>query len=62
LASQNELGPQWMDLQSSSFKPPPSTPGMHQKLTEDGKDFMQNNTLPTKTLVKLKDNSDVLKI
>jgi hypothetical protein len=51
-----------MDLQSSSFKPPPSTPGMHQKLTEDGKDFMQNNTLPTKTLVKLKDNSDVLKI
>ena len=39
-----------------------STPGMHQKLTEHGKDFMQNNNLPTKTLVKLKDNSNLLKI
>ena len=30
---------------------------MHQKLTEHGKYWMQNNQLPTKIPVELKDNS-----
>jgi hypothetical protein len=33
-------------------------PHMHQKLTKHGKFYKQNNQLPTKSHVELKDNSN----
>ena len=38
------------------------TPGMHQKLNKHGKYCMQNNQLPTQSLVELMDNSIVVMI
>ena len=40
-----------------SIQTPTLPPNMHKKFTEDGKFGMQNNQLPTKNLVELKDNS-----
>jgi hypothetical protein len=36
-------------------------PHMHHKLTKHGRFWKQNNQLPTKTHVELKDNSNVIK-
>ena len=43
----------------ASFKPPHSPPSMDRELTEHEQFCMQNNQLPTKTMVELKDNSNV---
>lgn len=42
------------------FKPPHQLLSMHGKLTEPGKFCLQNNHLPTKNLVELKDNPNIV--
>jgi hypothetical protein len=57
LACQNEFDPPWTDIECSMFKPPHALPPrMHQKLTKHGRFCKQNNQLPTRSHVELKDN------